>query len=210
MSHLPGAMTKQILSAPPRIMRSTRYSLTAHGRAIPASVLLPTGRSSFENASGWMRLPRPAAGMMPHMSGLRHFACTHVSRTDQLLEFTCALLGRMFLEHTLARCARDPRKFGITDIHRGKRVRGAGRDQNFRARREERVQSGPGIAKDRGPARRRLEQAARRAPAILRHRWPCHIECQPRGGEKGCVLARWQMPDEVDVIRPGKLGGVLR
>jgi len=67
MSDLPGDMTKQILPAPPRIMRSTRYSLTAQGRSSPLSSRLPTGRSSFEKASGWMRLPRPAAGTIPHI-----------------------------------------------------------------------------------------------------------------------------------------------
>src|SRR5437660_5628845 len=71
MSDFPGKITKQILSAPPRMSRSTRYSDTAHGRSTPASVLLPTGRSSLENASGCIRLPRPAAGMMPHISYLR-------------------------------------------------------------------------------------------------------------------------------------------
>src|ERR1700716_1482011 len=70
MSDLPGEITKQILSAPPRISRSTRYSETAQGRSTPLSVLLPTGNSSFEKASGWIRLPRPAAGMMPHISSL--------------------------------------------------------------------------------------------------------------------------------------------
>src|SRR5688572_23126741 len=69
MSDFPDAMTKQILSAPPRSMRSTRYSLTAQGRSVPPSRRLPTGRSSLEKARGWMRLPRPAAGTMPHMSG---------------------------------------------------------------------------------------------------------------------------------------------
>src|SRR5215218_7686549 len=68
MSDLPGDITKQILSAPPWIMRSTRYSLTAQGRSTPSSSRLPTGRSSFEKARGWMRLPRPAAGTIPHMA----------------------------------------------------------------------------------------------------------------------------------------------
>jgi hypothetical protein len=52
MSDFPGEITKQIFSAPPRIMRSNRYSLTAHGRSPPASMRLPTGSSSFEKASG--------------------------------------------------------------------------------------------------------------------------------------------------------------
>src|SRR5436305_11510589 len=106
MSHFPGAITKQILSAPPRISRSTRYSLTAHGRATPASVLLPTGSSSFEKASGWIRLPRPAAGTMPHMSGLRQFA-RRCRCAEHVLELNGAPLRRMLLEDTLARRARD-------------------------------------------------------------------------------------------------------
>src|SRR5262249_10316568 len=48
-------------------IRSIKYSLTARGRSCPFSQRLPTGRSSFENASGWIRLPFPAAGTMPHM-----------------------------------------------------------------------------------------------------------------------------------------------
>src|SRR5436305_2285320 len=67
MSDLPGAITKQILVAPPTIMRSTRYSLTARGRSVSPSRRLPTGRSSFEKASGWILLPAPAAGMIPHI-----------------------------------------------------------------------------------------------------------------------------------------------
>ena len=67
MSDFQGEITKQILSAPPRTMRSTRYSLTARGRSTPrSSTRLPIGNSSLLNASGWMRVPWPAAGMMPH------------------------------------------------------------------------------------------------------------------------------------------------
>ena len=67
MSDLPGEMTKQMLFAPPITMRSTRYSLTARGRSMLPSMRLPTGRSSLENASGWIRLPAPAAGIIPHI-----------------------------------------------------------------------------------------------------------------------------------------------
>src|SRR3954465_4386017 len=67
MSDLPGEMTKHSLSAPPSTSRSTRYSLTARGRSRSPSRRLPTGSSSFENASGCMRLPCPAAGMISHM-----------------------------------------------------------------------------------------------------------------------------------------------
>ncbi|PTQ13215.1 hypothetical protein CLG96_03585 [Sphingomonas oleivorans] len=68
MSDLPGEMTKQILSAPPHTIRSTRYSLTALGRSMRSSDRPPTGSSSLEKASGWMRVPLPAAGITPHIS----------------------------------------------------------------------------------------------------------------------------------------------
>src|ERR687889_46550 len=112
MSDLPGEITKQILSAPPRIMRSTRYSLTAHGRSVPASRRLPTGRSSFEKASGWMRLPRPAAGTMPHMVlypycfGGRAGAGRPCGG-KQALELLGAPVRRMLGEDTLASGSRN-------------------------------------------------------------------------------------------------------
>src|SRR5438067_1179244 len=59
MSPLTGEMTKQILSAPASVIRSMRYSETARGRSTSPSKRLPTGRSSFENARGWIRLPTP-------------------------------------------------------------------------------------------------------------------------------------------------------
>src|SRR5581483_821619 len=70
MSDLPGEITKQILSAPPRIILSTRYSLTARGRKASPSRRQPTGSSSFEKARGCILLPLPAAGMIPHISVL--------------------------------------------------------------------------------------------------------------------------------------------
>src|SRR3954469_19500164 len=71
MSDFPAEMMKQILSAPAIVMRSTRYSLTARGRSMLPSNRPPTGSNSFENASGWMRVPAPAAGMMPSMRQLQ-------------------------------------------------------------------------------------------------------------------------------------------
>ena len=71
MSDLPGEITKQTFRAPPRTILSIRYSLTARGRSAAPSRRLPTGSSSFENASGWMRLPIPAAGIIPHISEFR-------------------------------------------------------------------------------------------------------------------------------------------
>src|SRR5947209_18239109 len=67
MSDLPGEMMNAILVAPAASIRSIRCSLTARGRSTDPSNRLPTGSSSLENASGWMRVPAPAAGMIPHM-----------------------------------------------------------------------------------------------------------------------------------------------
>src|SRR3954471_13941498 len=109
MSDLPGEITKQILSAPPRIRRSTKYSETAHGRSTPCSVLLPTGRSSLENASGCIRLPRPAAGMMPHISSLRRsqMAALGTRRAfEQLDQFVRAATGAVLFKSALAGAAR--------------------------------------------------------------------------------------------------------
>src|SRR5215471_3590300 len=65
MSDFVGEITKQIRVTPARSMRCTRYSETARGRSFGPSQRIPTGRSSFENARGWIRLPRPAAGRIP-------------------------------------------------------------------------------------------------------------------------------------------------
>jgi hypothetical protein len=70
MSDFPGEITKHSFVAPPAIMRAIRYSLTARGRSLPPSILLPTGNSSFEKAKGWILLPIPAAGITPHMIDL--------------------------------------------------------------------------------------------------------------------------------------------
>src|SRR5689334_22878935 len=81
MSDFPGEITKQILLAPPEIIRSIMYSLAARGRLVSPSRRLPTGRSSFEKANGWIRLPAPAAGIIPHIvfnwsvSAFLHFRC---------------------------------------------------------------------------------------------------------------------------------------
>jgi hypothetical protein len=43
--------------------------LTARGRSVPPSSRRePTGSSSLLNAGGWMRVPLPAAGMIPHVT----------------------------------------------------------------------------------------------------------------------------------------------
>src|SRR3982751_6435832 len=67
MSDLPAEIVMQTRVAPARIIRSTRYSETAFGRSVPSAMRVPTGSSSLEKASGWMRLPMPAAGTIPQV-----------------------------------------------------------------------------------------------------------------------------------------------
>src|ERR1700704_2112580 len=97
MSLFPGEMTKHNRVAPARTIRSTRYSLTARGRSVAPSRRIPTGKSSFENASGWMRLPVPAAGMIPHKA----------SPSNPRQQLFGPLFGGVFQQHALARCAPD-------------------------------------------------------------------------------------------------------
>src|SRR5436190_14928228 len=104
MPDLPGEITKQILSAPPSTSRSTRYSLTARGRSRSPSRRLPTGSSSFENASGCMRLPCPAAGTMPHIAHLVFDESGSSCHSfEQRLELGRADRGGVAAERPLAR-----------------------------------------------------------------------------------------------------------
>src|SRR3954447_17270382 len=115
MSDLPGEITKQILSAPPRISRSSRYSETAHGRSMPSSRWLPTGSNSLEKASGWMRLPAPAAGTIPHISsvGAQSGEWLAARPFEELLHFEGAMRGGVFGEHAFARGGADVGEFRV-------------------------------------------------------------------------------------------------
>src|SRR5690242_21949068 len=137
MSVFPGETTKQILSAPALSMRSTTYSLTARGRSTPDSNLLPTGRSSFEKASGWMRLPAPAAGTMPHISALHRFG--HAAG-EHRLELRCAPGGGMLGERALARGGCDRAQGRVVESDRSDRVIAVVRDENLGARCVELIQ----------------------------------------------------------------------
>src|ERR671932_695513 len=152
MSDLPGAMTKQILSAPPRIRRSTRYSLTAQGRSVPLSSRLPTGRSSLEKAKGWMRLPRPAAGTMPHMSDLQgRDAGPDVRRArgvERRFERGGAAIRRVLRQGALARGPGDAAELGVVEVERRDGVLGAPRHQDLAAGREELVEAVPMVRQD--------------------------------------------------------------
>src|SRR3954451_7634197 len=129
-------MTTHNLSAPPSTRRSTRYSLTARGRSRPPSCRLPTGSSSFENASGCMRLPCPAAGMMPHM--VPH-------DRDELVG---AHLRAVFSQRALARATADAAPLLGIEIQRGGHVVRAARHENFAAGLEELVEPLPPVGAD--------------------------------------------------------------
>src|SRR3954463_16310251 len=110
MSDLPGEMTKQRRSAPAEIRRSTRYSLTARGCSMPPSTRTPTGSSSLENASGWMRVPAPAAGMIPHMivsPALLFMRPVNGAAAQQVFELSRPAVGRVLDERPLAGALRD-------------------------------------------------------------------------------------------------------
>src|SRR3954470_1644215 len=110
MSDLPGDTTKQTCVAPAITMRSSRYSLTARGRSTSASNRLPTGRSSLEKASGWMRLPAPAAGTIPHISALHRF---RGEAREHRFELRRTPLGGVLRERALPRCSRNRAERGI-------------------------------------------------------------------------------------------------
>src|SRR5215212_1964972 len=214
MSLLPGEITKQILSAPPWIMRSTRYSLTAQGRSVTPSRRLPTGRSSLEKASGWMRLPRPAAGTMPHMSGLHRFPgrerlCGTGGR-DRRFEIARPPRRRMLRENPLAGIGGDALQLGVAEVEGGDGILARAPDQNVTPRREKGVEPFPPVRQDGRAAGRRLEQAPGRAPAHFGHGLPGDVEGQPRGREERRVLGRRQVPHEEDVVGPGKILRILR
>src|SRR3954465_8827437 len=133
MSDFPGEMMNAILVAPAASIRSTRCSLTARGRSTPPSRRLPTGSSSFENASGWIRVPAPAAGMIPHTIVAPHNA----------FELGGAARRGVFGQRALARRARQRLQFAVGSIERRNRVGGGMRDENLVAGLEERVEPLP-------------------------------------------------------------------
>src|SRR5689334_19496058 len=141
------------------------YSLTALGRSVCPSLRLPTGSSSLEKASGWMRLPMPAAGTMPHI-------LTSRSLGDRLHHFTTAMLvsgrncrfkiprpafGAMLFEGARSGAAADGCECLVTQRQGAENIFGAFRQQNFAARRKKMIQTIPAIADHRRTASRRFE-----------------------------------------------------
>src|SRR5438045_320851 len=136
MSNFQREITKQILSAPACSMRSIRYSLTARGRSAPPSKRLPTGSNSFEKASGWMRVPLPAAGIIPHMvSALHAFGFMVFGRTGACVLQQRDQLGGTALGGVLGKDPLPPRladvgEFPVAEIERRKHVIGLANDDD--------------------------------------------------------------------------------
>src|SRR5438105_2902661 len=176
MSNFQREITKQILSAPPCSMRSIRYSLTARGRSAPPSKRLPTGSNSFEKASGWMRVPLPAAGMIPHMPSTLHTFGFRPRRHggaglfQECGQFCRTFFGGMLVEHALSAGFANLGELAVAEVERGQDVVGSPHDHDIAPRIEELVEPVPPVAQHRHTARRRLEQPPGRAPAVIGHR----------------------------------------
>src|SRR5689334_21840567 len=182
MSDFHGEMTKQILSAPPRSNLSSRYSETAQGRSIPASLRLPTGRSSFEKASGWIRLPRPAAGITPHMSSLLLVCELALARACGALKETNQLDGAprraVLVERSLAGALGDALQRAVVDLDRAEGVLFVVGEDDLLAGLKEIADALPHVAQNRRPAGGGFEQASRGTPAHLHHRLAGHVQRQ--------------------------------
>src|SRR5215203_6548957 len=150
MSDLPGEMMKASLVAPAASIRSTRCSLTARGRSTAPSKRLPTGNSSLENASGWIRVPAPAAGMMPHIVD---------TPLEDRFKLRGAPRGGVFVERSFASPPGHQAQLVAIAVERRHRVVGRRRNQHLTPWRKEMLQSRPPVREDRGTARGRLEQA---------------------------------------------------
>src|SRR4051794_35076452 len=213
MSDFPEEITKHILSAPPRIRRSTRYSDTAQGRSTPSFALLPTGRSSLENASGCIRLPRPAAGMMPHISSFRGdetIAFRPRRSLEQVEQLGGTLRRAVLVQGSLAGAARHRKQFTVIAPKPLDYLVSVSGSNYLIVGTKKTIQTFPSVADDRSAAGCRLEQSTGRTPSHLRHGASGYVEGQPRRAEEGGVLGRRQMANEIDIRRPGKILRVLR
>src|SRR5947209_438713 len=219
MSDLPGEITKQSLSAPPAIIRSTRYSLMARGRSTWPSNLPPTGSNAFENASGWIRPPAPAAGIIPHiillvLEFVVSVSCRrHLSRRSSFhdaFELPGSLRRRMCCQRSFARSGSDAAQFAVGHFQHPRYVVRVRSDQNFSARLEKFIQSRPGISDDRCATSCGFKQSPGGAPAHLAHCLASDIQGEPGGTKKVGMVSRRQVLNEENIFGPGKLSRVLR
>src|SRR5213595_2492293 len=98
-----------------------------------------------------MRLPRPAAGMIPHMSGLHRHSLlrSRPRRFECRNKVDCSSFGGVFGERAFARRAADAREFAIAEIEGRNGLLPVARDNDFAAGREKMIKSFPIVAQDR-------------------------------------------------------------
>ena len=190
---MPGEITKQSLFAPPRIMRSTRYSLTARGRSLPV----------FHAAAHRQQLLRerqrlnPAARARrrndpPHRSSCSLLRCHRAAhtprrsaRSHRRFQLAHPALRRMLLQRSLAR-RHAPLCRSSSSVRASTSTTSCAvsHEKDLLARREEAVHPLPRVAHQRSAAGRSLKQPPRRTIAVLRHRAPGHVQCRARGAEE--------------------------
>src|SRR3954454_5050500 len=109
-----------------------------------------------------MRLPRPAAGTMAHISGsfgyglARTTACRMLQQRDQ---FGCSLLRAVLIQGPFAGAPGHRRQLVAAELKGGKRILCVTCEHDLLAGFEEALSRGPAIAEQRHPTGRCLEQA---------------------------------------------------
>src|SRR3954470_3844428 len=97
-----------------------------------------------------MRLPRPAAGTTPHMSGSFRYRLSSAAAGrmfQQGDQFRRPFAGAVLIQSALARTRRHRRKLASTDLKGGERILCVVRQHDFLGGFEEVLDTGPAIAK---------------------------------------------------------------
>ena len=157
-----------------------------------------------------MRVPLPAAGMMPHMPvtspprQLRTRSRKPRSFRGRGGAAVCSASVRSRARRAIAsRSASDSAiAASVSSVCR--------RDEDLASRLEEGVQPLPGVADDRRAAGGGLEQPPGRTPAHARHRVARDVQGEPRRAVERRMGGGRHMPDEPDIVRPGEILRVLR
>src|SRR5437763_347383 len=108
ISDLPCEMTKQILSAPAKIIRSTRYSLTAEGRSSPPPRRRPRGSIPSRKPAVEFGCRRRRLELSPTYQFLLQ---SFTSRIKDGLQLTGARFGAVFSKRAFASVPRDGGQF---------------------------------------------------------------------------------------------------
>src|SRR5947209_19995905 len=126
---------------------------------------------------------------------------------DQLV---CTPMRAVLFQCALAGAARHSLQLPVLEFERGDHLRRSVGQNDLLVGSKECVQSLPDVANDGRAARGSFEQAPGRTPAPLDHCFASNVESQPRRTEKGRVLGRWQMANEIDVRGPREVLRILR